>query len=161
MVHVCNTVWRIKNQPSNSTSCSDSAVHLLVPVAGILYWGLQVTSSFSNLGLRYTRLFWERFVLKGQIAFEGHYKLQYWTLVWCLELTRLHPKFKLLRAAPIFTISIACGVLSRILFHITHDIYDRGFKTDYRKQATNRAHLTLIFDFLRWVPQYSNFGIWI
>ena len=31
----------------------------------------------------------------------------------------------------------------------------------YRKQATNRAHLTFIFYFLRWVPQFSNFGIWI
>ena len=31
----------------------------------------------------------------------------------------------------------------------------------YRKKATNRAHLTLMFYFLRWVPQFSNFGIWI
>ena len=30
----------------------------------------------------------------------------------------------------------------------------------YRKQATNRAHLTLMFYFLRWVAQFSNFGIW-
>ena len=29
----------------------------------------------------------------------------------------------------------------------------------YRKHATNRANLTLIFDFLRWVPQFSSFGI--
>ena len=50
MVHVSNTMWRIKNQPSNSTSCSDNALHLLVLVMGILYWGLQVTSSFSIWG---------------------------------------------------------------------------------------------------------------
>ena len=30
MVHVSNIMWRIKNQPSNSISCSDSAGHLLV-----------------------------------------------------------------------------------------------------------------------------------
>ena len=29
----------------------------------------------------------------------------------------------------------------------------------YRKHATNGAHLTLVFYFLRWVPQFSNFGI--
>ena len=47
IVHVYSTVWRIKNQPSNSTSCSDNALHLLVLVTCNLYWGLQVTSSFS------------------------------------------------------------------------------------------------------------------
>jgi hypothetical protein len=40
-------MWSIKNQPSNSMSCSDNALHLLILVAGILYWGLQGTSSFS------------------------------------------------------------------------------------------------------------------
>ena len=34
MVHVSSTMWRIKNQSSNSTSCSsDNALHLLVLVA--------------------------------------------------------------------------------------------------------------------------------
>ena len=50
MVHVFGTMWRIKNQPSNFTPCSDNALHLLVLVAGILYWGLQMTSSFSIWG---------------------------------------------------------------------------------------------------------------
>ena len=50
MIHVSSTMWRIKNQPSNSTSCSDNALHLLVLMMGILYWGLQVTSSFSIWG---------------------------------------------------------------------------------------------------------------
>ena len=49
-VHVSSIMWIIKNQPSNSTSCSDNAIHLLVLVANILYWGLQVTSLFSNWG---------------------------------------------------------------------------------------------------------------
>ena len=50
MVHVSSTMWRIKNQPSNSTSCSDNALSLLVLVVGWLYWELQVTSSFSTWG---------------------------------------------------------------------------------------------------------------
>ena len=51
MIHVLSTMWRIKNQPSNSTSCSDNAlVRLLVLVASRLYWGLQVMSSFSIWG---------------------------------------------------------------------------------------------------------------
>ena len=50
MVHVSSTMWRIKNQPSKSISCSDNALCLLVLVAGISYWGLQVTSSFSIWG---------------------------------------------------------------------------------------------------------------
>ena len=33
-----------------------------------------------SLGLCFEELFWERYVLKGQIAFEGHWRLQCWTL---------------------------------------------------------------------------------
>jgi hypothetical protein len=50
MAHVSNAMWRMKNQPSKSTSCSDNALHLLVLVAGRLKWGLQVASSFSIWG---------------------------------------------------------------------------------------------------------------
>ena len=50
MVHVFSTMWSMKNQPSNSISCSDNALRLLVLVAGILYWGLQMKSSFSIWG---------------------------------------------------------------------------------------------------------------
>ena len=50
MVRVSSTMWRIQNQSSNSTSCSDIALRLLVLVVGRLYWGLQVTSSFSIWG---------------------------------------------------------------------------------------------------------------
>ena len=53
---------------------------VLVLVAGILYWKLQVTSSFCNLGLHFEGLFWERYISKGQIAFEGHWRLQSWSL---------------------------------------------------------------------------------
>ena len=35
MIHASNTMWRIKNQPSNSTSYNDSALRLLVLVMGI------------------------------------------------------------------------------------------------------------------------------
>ena len=39
--------YNVKNwdQPSNSTSCSDNALCLLVLVVDTVYWGLQVTSS--------------------------------------------------------------------------------------------------------------------
>ena len=50
MVHVFSTLWRIKSQPFNSTSCSDNALRLLVLVVGRLHWGLQVMSSFSTWG---------------------------------------------------------------------------------------------------------------
>ena len=46
-VHVSSRMWRIKNQPSKSTSCRDNALRLLVLLMSILYRGLQVTSSFS------------------------------------------------------------------------------------------------------------------
>ena len=46
VIHVTNTMWRIKNQAFNSTSCIDNALGLLVLVSGRVYWGLQVTSSF-------------------------------------------------------------------------------------------------------------------
>ena len=62
----------IKNQPYDSSSYSDNALRLLVLVAGISYWGLQVTSSFSIWGFRFEGLFCERYVLKGQVTFEGH-----------------------------------------------------------------------------------------
>jgi hypothetical protein len=45
-----NTMWRIKSQPSNPTSCSDNALRLLVLETCILYWGFQVMSSFSIWG---------------------------------------------------------------------------------------------------------------
>ena len=34
-----------------------------------------------NLGLRFEGLFWERYIWKGQIVFEGHWRLQSWTLL--------------------------------------------------------------------------------
>ena len=33
-----------------------------------------------NLGLHFEGLFWERYILKGQITFEGHWRLQFWPL---------------------------------------------------------------------------------
>ena len=82
MVHVCSIMWRIKNQPSHSISCSDNVLRLLVLMAGRLYWGLQGTSSYSIWGCVLKGCF-ERgiYILKGQIAFEGHWWLQSWTLI--------------------------------------------------------------------------------
>ena len=34
-----------------------------------------------NLGLRFEGFFWEGYILKSQITFEGHWRLQSWTLV--------------------------------------------------------------------------------
>jgi hypothetical protein len=64
MVCVFSTMWRIKNQQSNFIFCIDNALRLLVLVSGILYWGLQVTSSF-----QFGVAFW-RVVLR-EVYFEG------------------------------------------------------------------------------------------
>ena len=66
MVHVSSTMWRIKNLPSKSTSCSDNALCFMVVVADILYWGHQATSSFSIWVA-----FWK--VVLREVYFEGPY----------------------------------------------------------------------------------------
>ena len=51
MVHVSSTMWRIKNQASNSTSLYwKCPILLLVLVPGRLYWEFQVTPSFPIWG---------------------------------------------------------------------------------------------------------------
>ena len=80
MVHVSSIMWRIKNQPSNSTSCGDNALRLLVLVVAVLYWGLQVTSSFSIWGCVLKGCFVRGVFLKGQVVFEEYWRLQSWTL---------------------------------------------------------------------------------
>ena len=52
---------------------------LLVLMVGRLYWGLQMTSSFSIWSCILKGCL-ERYVLTGQILFEGHWRLQSWTL---------------------------------------------------------------------------------
>ena len=52
LIHVSSIILKIKNQPSNSTSCSDNALaRLLVFVVGKWYWGLQVQWSGILLGI--------------------------------------------------------------------------------------------------------------
>ena len=51
---------KIKNQPSNSTSCSDNALRLLVLVADKLYLRISSDVFIFNMGLRYEGLFWAR-----------------------------------------------------------------------------------------------------
>jgi hypothetical protein len=46
-----SSMWRIKNQPSNSTSCRDNALHLLALVTTILYWILSSDVVFVFNGL--------------------------------------------------------------------------------------------------------------
>ena len=64
MIHVSSKMWRIKNWPSDSTSYSDNALRLLVLVVGKVYWGLQVTSSFSIWGCILKGCF-ERCIFEG------------------------------------------------------------------------------------------------
>ena len=68
MVNVSNTTWRIKTQPSISTSCSDNALSLLVLVACISYWGLQW-----RLHFQFGVAFW-RVVLR-EVYFEGPHRV--------------------------------------------------------------------------------------
>ena len=63
MVHVSRTMWRIENQPSNFTSCSDNALRLLVLVAEIVFTASSEVFVFKS-GLRSEGLFWERYILK-------------------------------------------------------------------------------------------------
>ena len=80
MVHVFSTMWRIKNQPSNSTSCSDNALRFVSSCGGLSMFRTSSDVFIFNMGLRFKGLFWERYILKGQIAFEGHWRLQSWKL---------------------------------------------------------------------------------
>ena len=73
-------MWRNKNQPSIYTSCSDNALRLLVLMAGHIILRTSRDVFIVNLGLRSEGLFWERYILKGQITIEGHWRLQSWTM---------------------------------------------------------------------------------
>ena len=57
-----------------------------VPYACWFLWRVDYTEDFKwclhfNLGLRFEGLFWERYIVKAQIMFEGHWKLHSWTLI--------------------------------------------------------------------------------
>jgi hypothetical protein len=81
MIHVSNTMWRIKKQPSNSTSRSDNALCLLVLVTGILRWRLQVMSSFSIWGC-VSKGYFERGIFRRAIShlkgIEDDFNLEHW-----------------------------------------------------------------------------------
>ena len=90
VVHVSSTMWEIKNQPSNSTSFSDNALHLLLLVAGILYRGLQVTSSFAIWGCFLKGCFERGIFWRATLYFEGHWRLQSWTPLGSTEPSNVH-----------------------------------------------------------------------
>ena len=75
-------MWRITNQPSKSTCGSDSALHLVVLLAGNLYLGLQVMPSFSILGriLKGPNCVWRS--SKASIMNIGGCSM--WPVVWCV-----------------------------------------------------------------------------
>ena len=64
MVHVSRTVWRVGNQATNSASCVDNALCLLVLVSGKVYWGFKWRLHF-QYGVAFRR------VLLGEVYFEG------------------------------------------------------------------------------------------
>ena len=76
-------MWRIKNRPSNSTSCSDNALRSLVLVAGKLHWGLQVTSSFSIWGCVLKGCFERGILWRAKSRSKGveDFDLEHWGLV--------------------------------------------------------------------------------
>ena len=89
VIHITNTVWRIKNQPSNSTSCIDHALRMLVLVLVSI---LRTSSDVFILqfGVAFRRVVWERYILKGQIALEGHWRLQSSTLLITYDTLRIY-----------------------------------------------------------------------
>ena len=81
MVQISNTMRRIHNQPCISTSCSDNALRLCGSCGGQLIMRTSSDIFIFNLGLRFEGLFWEKYILRGQISFKRHWRLQSWTLV--------------------------------------------------------------------------------
>ena len=80
MVHVSSTLmWRNRNQPSNSTSCGDKCPTFVGSCGGHIILRASSDVFIFNLGLHFEGLFWGRYTLKGQIVFEGHWRLQSWT----------------------------------------------------------------------------------
>ena len=67
---------KIKNQPSNSTSCSDNALRFLVSYGGQNMLRTSNDLYIFNSGLRFEGL---RYILKSQITSERH-----WTSTWTL-----------------------------------------------------------------------------
>jgi hypothetical protein len=56
---------RIKNQPSNSTSCSDNALQLVGSCGGQIISKIARGVFNSNLGMCFEGLFWERYIFEG------------------------------------------------------------------------------------------------
>ena len=56
MVHVCSTMWKLENRPSNSISCRDNALRLLILVMDRFYRGLQGDVFISQLGVAFWRV---------------------------------------------------------------------------------------------------------
>ena len=82
MVHVSSRMWRIKNQPSNSTSCSDNELRLLALVTDILYQGLQVIFSFSIWGCILKGYFERGIFWRTKLCLKGieDFNLEHWVV---------------------------------------------------------------------------------
>ena len=119
-----------------STSCSGNALRLLVLVAGILHWGLQVTSSFSIWG-RISKSCFERCIFEGpnhvQRAlktsnFEHSPITKFWLLWWSWKVR---------------CTDVAFGTLNRSFIHIN--------------MIMSRASFTTLSNWA-WYPGYDKLG---
>ena len=78
MAHVFNTMWNLR--------INDQTPFLVVIMSYCWFlWRAYCIEDFRwrlhfQSGLRFEGLFWERYILKGQIVFEGHWGHQSWTL---------------------------------------------------------------------------------
>ena len=84
LVHGLYGTWfqyNVKNQEFNHLT--PLLVVTMSYTCWFLWWANLIWRTSSdifvfNLGLRFERLFWERYILKGHITFEGHWRLQSW-----------------------------------------------------------------------------------
>ena len=153
MAHVSSTMWRIKKQPSNTISCSDNALCLLVLVVGILYWGLQVTSSFS---------IWSC-VLKGCYERIIFWRAKSWTLpVGCYGYLRTLLFLITIRAMP--DRHQNCN-FSRTIHYMQYNIHPsgylswkfHGYLTRYWNFDTSQVGslVPLLFDHVPWYHAFT------
>ena len=144
MAHVSSTMWRIKKQPSNTISCSDNALCLLVLVVGILYWGLQVTSSFS---------IWSC-VLKGCYERIIFWRAKSWTLpVGCYGYLRTLLFLITIQAMP--DRHQNCN-FSRTIHYMQYNIHPSGYLSWKFHGYLTRIEILIP---ARWVPWYHYYSI--
>jgi hypothetical protein len=106
-----------------STSCGDSALRLLILVAGRLYWGTSSDVFIFNLGSHFERSFWERCIFKGPNRVQRALKTsilntptitKFWLLWWSWKVR---------------CTDVAFGTLNRSFIHINMIMSRASFTT--------------------------------